>query len=116
MGREVLLEPPVRYWRCPSCTTLDRTQQFGAHTRMHDCPGHGGLNIPMCEVADPRDDPSPSKVRHVVHGREDFVGGKAQEEYTPLVASVVTERADGSNDVTVFAATAVGEITSPTED
>jgi hypothetical protein len=91
--RPALLEAPVRYWKCPSCDITDRTQQAGVHTQFHSCPALGNVNIPLVELR--RQDAKPDG-RQVVVNREDGPG----------VASIRTERGDGSNDCTVFAPTA----------
>ena len=78
----VLLDAPVRWWKCPSCRKEDRTQKAEVHTQFHDCPALGGLNIPLVEV----------------HDLDDKV--KARQLATE--GAVRTERMDGSNDCTVF--------------
>ena len=95
---EFLLDAPVRFWRCPSCDKLDRTQRADVHTQFHDCPALGGLNIPLAEVRDPDTRPG---ARQVPVLAEDYVGNA-----NPLT-SVRTERTDGSNDCTVFPAPAI---------
>ena len=91
---EVLLNAPVRFWKCPSCLMSDRTQRADVHTQFHNCPALNGMNIPLVEVHDVDDDP---------HARQLVV----QHEDGPEIASIRTERADGSNDVTVFAQPAI---------
>ena len=95
------LPVPVRWWACPACTTRDRTQRPEPHTQFHNCPALGGLGIPLVEVASPDSKP---KARQVVVEAEDYV------EHNNPVTAVRTERADGSNDCTVFpsSATAAG--------
>lgn len=93
----VILEGPVRFWKCPSCQATDRTQRSDAHTQFHNCPAIGGAAIPLVEVHDVDDKP---------RGRQLVV----PSEYGPGTASVRTERIDGSNDVTVFPLPAVGTI------
>jgi hypothetical protein len=92
----VLLNAPVRWWKCPSCGLEDRTQRNDVHTQFHSCPALGGVNIPLVEVPD-----LSAKVaaRHVEVEREDYQGRSTAGP----VAAIRTERADGSNDVTVFA-------------
>lgn len=94
---EYLLDAPVRYWRCPSCGLLDRTEKPEIHTQMHECPALGGIAIPLSEVKGPDSD---LKARHVPVMREDYAG-----DANPLTA-VRTERMDGSNDCVVFPETA----------
>ena len=93
--RPVVLEAPVRFWKCPSCQTVDRTQKAEVHTQFHTCPAMGDISIPLVEVSDPDDKP---RARQVA----------MQSEYGYDTASIVTERMDGSNDCTVFPAPARG--------
>jgi hypothetical protein len=99
----VVLEPPVRWWKCPSCPAVGRTQRHEFHVEFHECPALGKASIPLVEVASPDDEP---KARHIAVEREDYAG----DNFTPRVSAVRTERLDGSNDVTVFAPTAVMKI------
>lgn len=85
----ISLAAPVRFWKCPSCQTVDKTQRSDVHTQFHPCPALGGVSIPLAEVSDPDDKPD---ARQVTIGRDDGPG----------LASVLTERGDGSNDCTVF--------------
>lgn len=100
MSHEHILEPPVRYWACPSCDTVDRTQKPEAHLQFHACPGFSGANLPLVEVRHPDDKPD---AKHFVSERQDFIG---DETYTPRIASIRTVHADGTEDLTVFAPTA----------
>jgi hypothetical protein len=84
-------------WVCPNCTMTDVTHEAQPHTRFHTCPGLLGLTAPMVEAG--------SKVRVTAREREDYIGN----EKVGRVMSVVTERADGSNDVAVFAPTATAK-------
>lgn len=93
---QVLLEPPVHWWHCPSCDLRDRTQQVGVHTQFHHCPVLNGAAIPMVEV---RRHDSQADGRQVLVEREDYIGDSGASP----VAAVNTERGDGSNDCTVFA-------------
>jgi hypothetical protein len=96
-----MLNAPVRWWKCPSCGAMDRTQQIEHHTQFHDCPALGGVAVPLIEVGDL--DARPDG-RQVIVMREDGPG----------VASVRTEHGDGSNDCTVFAPTATVQGSIPT--
>ena len=91
------LEPPVRWWHCPACDLRDRTQQAGVHTQFHNCPAVFGIGLPLVEVRGP-DVKADARQRLVM--REDYANGGDPR------ASVLTERFDGSNDVTVLAPTA----------
>jgi hypothetical protein len=102
----VLLEPVVRYWKCPSCGLIDRTESVTlGDVQMHHCPALGNIALPLSEVSDPDDAP---QSRHVLVEREDY-------GLNPLVgriASIRTERKDGSNDCTVLAPTAYAQANS----
>lgn len=93
----VVFEPPVRWWHCPACDMRDRTQKPGVHTQFHNCPAIGGIGVPLVEVRGPDVD---AAARQRLVCREDYAGD------ADPVAAVYTDRADGSNDVTVLAPTA----------
>lgn len=89
-------------WVCPNCPATDVTREHQPHTRYHDCPGLRGLSAPMVRKGD--------AVRITVTEPEDYIGHRLSEgESVPVdsagrpVSAVVTEHADGSNDVAVFA-------------
>ena len=58
------------------------------------------MTVPLVEVNSPDDTPA---ARHVINAREDYIG----DERAGTVMSVSTEHRDGSNDLTVYAPTAV---------
>lgn len=91
-------------WDCPNCNAADVTNEARPHTRMHNCRGMGGLTVPMVEKARRGADRRSVRVSKVV--REDYVGKEKglvyDDEGQPIMAAV-TEYADGSNDVAVFA-------------
>jgi hypothetical protein len=92
-----------RHWSCPNCTFTDVTHEAQPHTRYHACKGLKGLSAPMV--------PAGSKAKVSAVEREDYIGTEQVQtdaEGRPMMA-VVTEREDGSNDVTVFAPTAVAK-------
>ena len=92
---------PVTSWYCPQCGKRDQTRQSGPHTRMHVCPKLRLLTVPMVREG--------TKARIVLNEREDYVGSERVQldpERGRPVMNIVTERADGSNDVRVFAPTA----------
>lgn len=87
---------------CPRCAAGGVFRE-GA-TAMHNCPGMGGLSVPLV--------PNAEKVRAVVVEREDYVGTEdvqLDENNRPVMA-VHHERADGSYDTTVYAPTAHGRV------
>lgn len=95
----VLLLNGEQHWVCPNCTTTAVTQ--GQPNRFHDCPGLKGLSAPMVIAG------TDCKVE--AHVREDYVGAEkglqVDGDGRPIM-SVVTTRADGSNDTAVFAPSA----------
>lgn len=104
----VILNPPVRRWECAHCNAKDVTREANPHTRMHTCPGLGGITAPMIEETMR----GKARVRTVV--REDYEGpdvNKVQrdENGTPIMA-VVTEHEDGRVDCAVMATVATAEM------
>jgi hypothetical protein len=88
------------HWACPNCGATDVTTEAQPHTRMHDCAGFGGLSLPMVEES------RVAGSQVVPVEREDYVGkelGLVYDEGGAPIMSAVTEYADGSNDVVVFA-------------
>jgi hypothetical protein len=85
-------------WVCPNCTEHDVTYEARPHTRFHSCKGLRGISAPFVEEG------VDCKVE--ARDRDDYVGDEIVQ-HAPLdgrpVMSVVTTRADGSNDVAVFA-------------
>ena len=69
---------------------------------MHPCPALGGLAVPLSPVDRPDDIPD---TRHVTVLAEDYIGQRS----SPITA-VRTDRPDGSNDLNVYPAAAVGTI------
>lgn len=102
---------PTRWWECPSCHRQESTREIRPHAPFHECPAHAGALVPSVEVHHNRG-LARGAVRHVVRPREDYVGTELGLRYAAgvPVMSVVTERADGSNDCAVFPATAQGEM------
>lgn len=96
MTRIPVLTPEQR-WECPNCTWTDVTYEAQPHTRYHDCRGLNGLSAPMV--------PAGSDCEVVAVEREDYIGREDvtyDGENRPVMA-VETRRADGSNDVAVYA-------------
>ena len=91
---------PVHDWYCPNCGKTDRTQEARPHTRYHVCPKLRYLSAPMLMRS--------MNAKVVAHDREDYVGKEDVQvdgNGRPIM-SITTERADGTNDVVVFAPTA----------
>ena len=100
---ELLLDAPIRWWRCPSCDVTSRTQRNDVHVQYHDCAAMNGLTMPLIETRDWDD--KPDGVQRAVE-REDYVGDEILNPLAGTTMAVRTERADGSWDQTVYAATA----------
>lgn len=105
---DVPILEPRQEWDCPNCATLQTTFEARPHTRMHACPGFGGLTLPMTEKSRVAEHSTPlvkkAKVTPVV--REDYEGGEhglARDEQGRPIMAAVTEYPDGTNDVAVFA-------------
>ena len=93
---------PTKTWECPACTHRHQTTETRPHVPLHPCAGLGGLSAPMVLEGT-------QKTRHVLQERGDYINGEHGILYDPdgrAIMSVVTERADGTNDCTVFAPTA----------
>lgn len=90
------LARPVE-WDCARCNIRDTTPPT-VPNRFHSCSGLGGLNAPLRRSGE----------RVTVNLREDYVGDEdvAYDGDGRPVMSVSTERADGSNDLGVYAPTA----------
>jgi hypothetical protein len=89
---------PEHRWSCPNCPAEDVTHDVLPHTRFHSCAGLGGLTVPMI--------PAGTKARVTTVEREDYIGNEdVQLTNGRPIMSVITERPDGSNDVTVYAPT-----------
>ncbi len=102
---EIPILNPRKEWDCPNCDAEDVTFEARPHTRMHPCPGMGGLTAPLVEKARGR-----AHVRKAV--REDYVKnerGVTFDEDGKAISAIVTEYADGSNDVAVYAPTATAK-------
>jgi hypothetical protein len=100
-----ILAPPEQRWACPSCGKLAVTRETRPHAEFHHCLALG-IVAPM--IAFTGDELDGRQVRHVLVEREDYVGAelvRTDDNGRPWMA-VDTERADGSNDRTVFAPTA----------
>lgn len=86
-------------WRCPNCGLEERTEI--KPNRFHTCPKLRYMTAPMVLAG--------TDAKVTIQEREDYVGRemvRLDPERGRPVMSIVTERADGSNDVMVFAPTA----------
>lgn len=96
----ILLEPPVSRWECPNCDLTETSRTAARYVAYHSCPGLAGLNAPMV--------PAGTRAKITAREREDYVGSEDVQydgNGRPIM-QIVTERADGSNDVVVLAPTA----------
>ena len=93
----IILEPITKYWACPDCDVVDRTQRSEVESRMHNCGAYGFMTVPLVQVNRADDKPD---ARHTLLEREDYVGN---EVGVGRYMSIRTERADGSYDQAVYA-------------
>lgn len=95
-----------KHWECPSCGAQYVTQEPKPHIPMHPCPKLALILAPYVEVTGAELDKH--KQRHVVVEREDYIGNELVRVNAAgrPIRSIITERADGSNDNHVFAPTA----------
>lgn len=106
--RSIPILDATRRWQCPSCGYTHITNEPRAHVPMHPCKSMDGLIAPMVEVTTRSGELDLHQVRLVRVDRDDYVGDeivRTDAAGRPAMA-VITERADGSNDCHVFAATA----------
>ncbi len=105
-GQATILQPPTRYWSCPSCTAQHVTHLAQAHTPLHPCAGRLGVLVPYVEVHPGRLVKPADRRHHRVIERGDYQGTERGLRYDangrPYMA-VHTERPDGSHDTAVFA-------------
>jgi hypothetical protein len=103
MSRGVLLQQPPQQWRCPNCQREETTPPAPPGTvqsRFHVCPRLGGLTAPMLPAG------VDAKVEAQPWG--DMLNGELvqrDDDGRPM-SSIVTTRADGSNDVVALAPSA----------
>lgn len=103
----VPLLDPTKHWECPSCGRQHVTKTAQVTSELHACPAQHGLAVPFVEVTG--SELKRGTVRHVAVERGDYVGsevGVRHDSEGKAVMAVRTERADGSNDVHVFAPSA----------
>lgn len=94
MSDGVLLTPPARHFKCPSCPHYSQAENVdtdvpigGGNAVMHSCQGNGGLTLPLVEVQ--HADATP-EARHIAQ-----IGEKG------IVTSIGTEHKNGRVDRTV---------------
>jgi len=102
---------PERHWQCLSCGHQHVTHTPQVVTPLHQCQSHHGLDVPYTEVPRGRAELRRHEGRHVVNEREDYVGRELPRYLNGRpIMNLVTERPDGSNDVRVFAPTALSRM------
>lgn len=97
-----LFQPPPVRWICSNGCGVIGVTPAGVSNRFHTCRALAGLTAPLVPEG------SGARVRTVERG--DYAGKeilRTDGNGRPVMA-VVTDRPDGSNDVTVFAPTARG--------
>lgn len=95
----MILNLPRKLWGCGNCETMSMTQRSDVHTEFHNCPGMGGLSVPMVEEG--------VRAKVSVNDREDYVNGdnvQVDGNGRPVM-SITVEREDGI-DCAVYAPTA----------
>jgi hypothetical protein len=83
-------------WDCPNCPTSVTTPLLMPN-RYHICPGLGGLLAPLVRTG--------ADCKVVALPREDYLNGEIQrtDEHGRPYGGVAVIRADGSNDLHMFA-------------
>lgn len=106
----IILKPEFR-WECPSCGQQHVTHEVRPHTPLHPCRGQAGLAVPYAPVPKGAEGLKKHSVRHVLNEREDWIGDEMVQYHNGRpIMNLITERADGSNDVRVYAPTARGYV------
>jgi hypothetical protein len=106
VARGAVLLNAEKRWECPACGLQHKTTEPRPHTPMHTCPALSGLDAPFVEVTGIEF--KKHSARLVVNEREDYIGSEVvtlDANGRPIM-SVSTERADGSNDLRVYAGAA----------
>lgn len=107
-----MLEPPTRYWSCPSCVAQHVSHEARPHLPMHPCPGQAGMMVPYVEAHPGRLQRRADRRHHRLIERGDYAGSEKGLRRTVdgrLVMAVHTERPDGSHDTCVFPAMATAD-------
>jgi len=109
--REAIILNPSFNWECPSCGEQHVTHEAKPHTPLHPCKRQAGLSVPYAPVAPGLEKLKKHSVRHVINEREDWIGDEMVQyhEGRPIM-NLVTDRADGTNDIRVYAPTAQGAV------
>lgn len=111
MRNEPVILRPEFHWECASCGRQHVTHETRPHTPLHPCGAQAGLEVPYSPVPHGASGLKKFAVRHVINEREDWIGDElVQYHQGRPIMNLVTERADGSNDVRVYAPTARGRV------
>lgn len=99
----IVMLDPTKHWECPSCGLQKVTTDGRPITPLHGCANLNGLSVPYVEVIKGQE-LKKNSVRHIVNEREDYVGKENVQIHNGRpIMNLITERADGSNDVRVYA-------------
>ena len=92
-----------KHWQCPSCDGEHVTQSWPhPYPPMHNCPKLG-ITAPYIEAG--------TDAIHVTVERDDYIGTDiVRLAHGRPVMSVITKRADGSNDSHVYAPAATATV------
>ena len=96
------LPVPESRWECPNCVVTAVTRRAEPHSEFHHCAGLAGMWAPLV--------PAGSDCKVEANERDDYIGAETVRldgNGRPIM-SIVTTRADGSNDCAVFAGVAGG--------
>ena len=111
MRAEPIILQPEFHWECPACGRQYVTHEMRPHTPLHPCGKHAGLATPYAPVQGKAEGLKKHSVRIVINEREDWIGAEdVQYHQGRPIMNMVTERADGSNDIRVYAPTAHGYV------
>jgi hypothetical protein len=94
-----------RRWECPNCTVTALTRVARPATPYHPCKGLKGLSVPLV--------PAGTDCKVTATERGDYIAGDRVQldgDGRPVM-NVSVERADGSNDLTIYAPAASASVT-----
>lgn len=100
---ETVILNPTRHWECAACGRQHVTKDARPITPLHGCTKMKGLSVPYVQVVKGQA-LKKNSVRVVLNEREDYIGKENVQtlDGRPIM-NLITERADGSNDIRVYA-------------
>jgi hypothetical protein len=111
MRNEPTLLDPEKHWECASCGRQLKTVDYRITTPLHPCPTLNGLEVPYTEVPRGQAELRRHSARHVLRERDDYIGTEIVRLHNGRpIMSLSTERPDGSNDLRVYAPTALARL------